>query len=134
MAIRVPSLSPSGWTEDIAVRADKLLGYFLVSEESQSNMYRGEIASLPAIVKKNNSNKVGLRDEVEKRLGDMLERYFERATVEVNVTENNQEGKYGWNIEITANMVEGGVTYSLGRLVSTLNASVMKIVEINNGD
>ena len=43
----LPTLSSSGFVSGIAEKADRLMSYYFVSEDSQSNLYRGQITSLP---------------------------------------------------------------------------------------
>ena len=132
MTIRLPTLSPIGWVEDTAIKADKLMGYFLVSEASQSNLYNKEVVSFPDILRKHQSERAPLQRAVEESLSVYFSRYFDGADAEVTVTDNTQEGKQGWDLNIDLTVIENGKSFNLGRLVSTLNASVMKIVDLNN--
>lgn len=132
MVVKIPSLSSSGWTEEISEKADKLMGYFLISEASQTSLYRGNVTSLVSILRLNSDDEYSLRTDVRDSLEAFLRRYFEEVDVTVTITENMDTGKYGLDLEIEAIITEGGNRYSIGRLVSTVNASIMKIIDMNN--
>lgn len=132
MTVKVPTLSSSGWVSEIAEKADKLLSYFFVSEASQSNFYAGSITSLTALLQRYGNDEFELRSAVETSLMNYLQRYFESVDVTVTVRENTVEGRKGLDLEVDIVVYEQGKEYSLGRLVSTLNSSIMKIAELNN--
>lgn len=133
MSARLPSLSPSGWVEDVAVKADKVVSYFLVAEASQSNWFRHEIQSFVEILRANHTEEAKLGEGVRRGLDTLLRRYFDNVDVDVTITENGSDkDQYGWNVNIDAVVSQDGKNYSLGRLVSTVNASVMKITNLNN--
>lgn len=132
--IRVPALSSSGWTEDIASRVDKLFSYFLLSEASQSNIYAGHVTSLPAILQENPSSTTLLKTEVEDQFSRYMSRYFDRAEVTVRAEQNLETEGRGIDLRIEAEVEEDGKMYSVGRLISTVESSVMKIFDLNNGE
>lgn len=132
MVVKLPTLSSSGWVEELAEKADKLMSYFLIAEESQTSMYRGQITSLTSLLRLNSNDEYALRSDVRDSLEAYLRRYFDDVDVTVNITENADIGKHGLDIELDVTIVEAGNRYSLGRLVSTVNASIMKIFKLNN--
>lgn len=133
MTIPVPSLSSSGWVTEIAEKTDKLLSYFFVSEESQTNLYHGQITSLPALLQRYSRDEFELSANIQLQLTRYLERYYERADVSVRIRENDSaSGDRGLDLEIDIIVTDQGRNYSVGRLVSTLNASIMKIADLNN--
>lgn len=38
---RLPTLTTAGWVDDVVTMSAKLIDYFLVSEHSQTQLYRG---------------------------------------------------------------------------------------------
>lgn len=132
MSIKVPTLSSSGWVGELAEKADKLLSYFFVSEASQTNLYAGRITSLPNLLKNNAHDDFDLRTAVQSALVTYLERHFDAVEVVVTTKENTLNGEKGLDLELDILVVQDGAQHSLGRLVSTLNSSIMKIMSINN--
>jgi len=133
MNIEIPSLSASGWVGDVPEKLDKLLGYFLVSEKSQSFFYEGSIASFPAIIQNNTEKADRLADETRSTLVALLSRYFDAAEVdaEARTPDANRPDLIDLTLDIRV-MVEGKQYYA-GRELSLINSKVASIAEINNG-
>lgn len=132
MGNQVPTLSASGWTNDVSEKADKLMSYYFVSEASQSNMYLGNITSLPYQIQQNGHNEVELQRMVQKELEGLFGRYFDTAVVEVSTDKPLANDPNRINLRVSVIVTEGGRNYSLGRLVEVLNSNIQRIVDINN--
>lgn len=130
--VPVPTLSSTGWVNQPAEAADKLLSYFFLSDASQSQLYRGNVTALPSIIQRYGNDRNLIVRETERQLGDMLSRYFDSADVTADV-DNPVAGDEGrMNLRIIVNLKLDGQTYSLGRLITSLNSTILKIAEINN--
>jgi hypothetical protein len=130
--IVVPSLSSSGFISNTAEKADRLLSYFFVNEASQSELYFGQITSLPDLIQKNNNETFVL----EKSTTDLLKKYFSRYFQNVEVqarTDKPQPGDENrTNLTIYVAFTDNGKSYSIGRLVQIVDSKIAEIVHINN--
>lgn len=134
MAVQVPSLSASGWVGNISEKLDKLVGYFFVSDYSQSHLYRGSIASLPYIIKECAENQSLLISQTTKNLTNLLRPYFDRVQVDVTVTVEDPNKPGELNLNVDAQVGQDGVTYSVGKQLQIINSKVVAIFEANNGN
>ncbi len=132
MANPVGSLSEKGWINDVKPKADKLIGYYLTSNYSQSNLFRGEIVSLPKQVQEHGNDPVALRELIRTDLERMLGRSFDSVNVDVNTDQPNADDPGRLNITLRALVVQDGQTYSLGRLVESSKGQVNRIIILNN--
>ena len=114
--IRVPTLSGAGWVEDLSARATRLFEYFLVSEDIQTEFYKGNIASFADLMKKYGNKPATMADETETVLLHYFRRSFEQ--VDVNVTYNDIQEKPGqYNLDIDLTIREDDALYGLGALL-----------------
>ena len=125
------TLSTEGWIAEIAARCDRLLSYFFVSDYSQSELYSGNISSLPYIIKTYGDDELRLKTTLTNTLNDYLGRYFDRADV---VTSTNVVSDTDNRIEIKLiiTVYEDNVQHSVGHLIQTVNSTISSIVNINN--
>lgn len=132
MAAHLPTLSSSGFVADIAEKADRLMSYYFVSDASQSNLYRGQITSLPAQVQQHGHDEINLAQAVRNELTAYLTRYFDMVDVSTRTDLPNVEDPNRINLTVSVIVTQDGKQYSLGRLVSVLNSKIVEIVDINN--
>lgn len=132
MSIPVPSLSASGWVEDIAEKADRLISYYFVSEDSQSTMYKGNITSLTKEIQEFGNDELELRRVVREHVERFLSRYFDIATVKVSTDKPAPADPNRTNITLDVIVTQDNVQYSLGRLIQTNNGKITQIADINN--
>ncbi|MNE09521.1 hypothetical protein D3C80_1021950 [compost metagenome] len=134
MAVQVPSLSASGWVGNISEKCDKLIGYFFVSDFSQSHLYAGNIASLPYIIKASAENRSLLRSETSKQLTNLLRPYFDSVQVDVQVLDGDPTDPGKVNLRVDATVTQDGTIYSVGKEIQTINSKVVAIFNANNGN
>jgi len=134
MAVQVPSLSASGWVGNISEKLDKLVGYFFVSDFSQSHLYRGNVASLPYIIKECTDNQSLLLSTTTKNLTNLLRPYFDRVQVDVTATVEDPSKPGEINLMVDAQVAQDGVTYSVGKQLQIINSKVVAIFDANNGN
>ena len=134
MSVQVPSLSASGWVGNISEKLDKLVGYFFVSDYSQSHLYRGNIASLPFIIKMATENQSLLISETTKVLTNLLKSYFDRVQVDVTATAEDPNKPGELTLQVDAEVTQDGVKYSVGKQLQIINSKVVAIFDANNGN
>lgn len=127
----LPTLSSSGWIEEIAEKADRVMTYFFVSEYSQSDSFKGNITSLPHLIQKFGNDPLTLKSEVSRKLQGLLERYFDEASVGTEIT-NEDQAHSKMDLEVSVMLRDGGEAYSLARVIKTLNGKVEEFIRVNN--
>lgn len=132
MAAPVASLSSDGWIADIARKTDRLLSYFFVSQQSQSNSYRGRIASLPALIQQYGSNPLELKTNMRLTLIRLLSPYYDSVDVNVDVETENTQTAGRMDVTVTITLSQNGQTYQAANLLQLLNSKLVKIINLNN--
>ena len=126
----LPTLDTAGWVTDVAEKAERLLGYFITSDFSQSNIFLGNIQSLPSVIQASASDFSVLRRVVEDQINSLFRPYFQgvstNVTIEPNVI-NGIESDAQYTIRLELKVTESGITHSLGRLLSVSNSSLNKV-------
>ena len=123
----IPHLSRDGWLKDPASMVNKLFEYFLVSEYSQSNTFRGHIASLKYILEQNNTG-ADIKSEVIRALVTMYSKYFKDVLINVDVIGDDSSML---SLTIAVDVTLDGARYALdknlglsGGTVANMNALV----------
>lgn len=133
MTTPVPSLSARGWATDISDKADLLLSYYFTTDYLQSVAWVGALTSFHEKLEKHHHNDRELTSALEVQLLDYLSRYFEGADVTVSATVPNKDKPNELTLEFRVNVQQDGKTYSLGRVVETIDTTIKTIFDINNG-
>lgn len=128
----LPTLTASGWVSNIAEKADSAMAYYFTSDFSQSNIWAGQITSLPYEVQLNNSNPQELRLAIEADMKTYLGRYFDTVTCNVSTDLPAADDPTRINVTLDVIVTEGGINYSLGRLIQTVNGKIVSVANINN--
>lgn len=132
MAEQVPSLSAKGWLADPKAKADRLMAYYMTSNYSQTNLFRGEIVSLPKQIQQYGKSATDLRDYIQSDVERLFGAYFDSVSCEVTTDRPDPEDEGRLNITVSAFLTQDGQTYSLGRLIEVNNNIVNRIMDINN--
>lgn len=132
MGNRVPSLSASGWVEEISERADKLMAYYLTSDYSQSEIYAGTVVSLQYHIEQYGHNTTELRTHVENGLRGYFERYFDSAEVTLTINDPTSDDDNRTELKVECYITDNGSKYSLGRLIAVIDSKVVSFIDINN--
>lgn len=133
MNIEIPSLSSSGWVVEVAEKLDKLIGYFLVSEKSQSFMFDGSVASFPAIIQHNTERPDRLAEEARASLVNLLSRYFDSAEVDAVAEALDPKRPDLIDLSLDIRVMAEGKQYHAAKEISLINSKVANIATINNG-
>jgi len=128
----LPTLSSSGFVSGIAEKADRLMSYYFVSEDSQSNLYRGQITSLPKQIQLLGNDEQALTSRITKELERLLGSYFDGVEVNVTTAIPNTQDPNRINVTVSATVAENGQQYSLAKLINVVNSRIVKIIDINN--
>ena len=127
----LPTLSTDGWVNELAMKADRIMSYFFISDFSQTELYPDKITSLPYIIKVNAGDEMLLKSEMTRALNAYLSRHFDKADVSVS-TNITSDTDHRLEIKLIITVYENDVQYNLGRLIQTVNSTISSIVNINN--
>lgn len=128
----VPSLSTKGFLKDPYEKADQLSADFFQNQASQSNFYKGEIASLSFLLNQYSNDQGGLVKATQSTLTNLFVRYFDTVTVNVTAVTpaNKQDGRFDLQVELT--FMQNGVTYNLGKLAEIVDSKLSKVIGLIN--
>ncbi len=90
-AYTLPTLSSSGVLTNPSLILDRLIKYFLASNQNQSNIFSRDIASLKYIVHLHSRNPSGFRDALITSLDKLLRRYFNTVDIIVQLNDTTTE-------------------------------------------
>jgi hypothetical protein len=134
MKAPVPSLSLSGWSANPRECLDLLVTHFFLSNASQSNIYRGNIASAQEILQRFSSDVSGAAAELERSLNSLLRNYYDDSSIAV-ASELNDVSKSASVVRFTLSGVayDDNKPYQLNKLAEVKDGIFVKFIEINNG-
>jgi len=98
----IPTLTISGFSNDPYFIIKKAFEYFLVTNWGQSTTFSDHIHSLKKIIQESPNDLDTIKVNASNALRKILERYFQKATVEVNYTKypvSTLKEKYGYKLE-----------------------------------
>lgn len=128
----LPTLSVDGWITSINKKADHLMGYFLLSQYSQSVLYYSNIQSLPYLIARYASDQMTLREQIGLSFYELFTPYFDEVSYQVDIrSSNNNDTVY--EIRLSASVVSEGMRYDLAYLVQTSQTTVLNYMKLNNG-
>lgn len=129
----VPALGSDGWVSTTGKALDKLMSYFLESDKSQSYSYYDNIVSLSYIYTENAADPSRMAVVLASELTAYLERYFKRADVSCEGTnENNDPNKVYLTLSVSV-IDEEGMPYDLTRVIKGTKSKITEIVNHLNG-
>ena len=128
MARVIPVLGSAGFATDMTIKADEAMANFYISQNSQSDMYRGAIASLGGIIAKLGNNPVDLPTEIQRVLSGYLQRQFEYVdlTVKADVKGSSID------LRITAILRDGKRSIDVAHVVSATDSKIRSIIDLQN--
>lgn len=115
MAIVVPTLSRDGYISNVEDTMRKIFEYYLVSQYSQSDTFRGEVVSITYDLEMGN-NVGDKRDNINRSLSKLFTRYFFNPTIDVNI-DTSKEPIIIITIKVT--VIINNKTYILSNTVSS---------------
>lgn len=128
MAKVIPVLGAAGFATDLTIKADEAMSNFYICQPSQSDLYRGSIASLGDIVARLGNNAVELPKEVRRVLTSYLGRLFDEVDVQVNATETVTS----IDLRIVAILRDGNSSIDLHHVVAASDSKIRSIIDLQN--
>ena len=128
----VPTLSSSGFISNPPEMADRLLSYFFLSEASQSELYYGNITSLPDLIQKHNSETFVLEQAAKDQLTRYFSRYFDNVEVQATTQIPRPGDENRTNLTVFVSFTKDKSTYNIGNLVQIVDGKINEIVRLNN--
>lgn len=128
MARVIPVLGSPGFATDLTIKADEALTNFYISQRSQSDIYRGSIASLGDIVAQYGNSSMDLESEVRDVLDSYLSRQFDEVTLDVNtVTKGNSI-----DLQISVILRDGTKSIDIQHVVTSSDSKIRSIIDLQN--
>lgn len=133
-AIPVPTLSTHGWVTSPPEKADFLISHFYESDKAQTYLYGSNITNLQWLIERYGHEIPSLCQQIRLALETYLGRYYQAATVEVlnDASAENKTSKV--MLRLYCSVVEEGVTYSIGKLLTISDSKFEKITDLNNNE
>jgi hypothetical protein len=129
----VPTLSTFGWVTNPAEKADFLLVHFFYSEKNQTSIYGDGVSNLQWILEQNTGNVEGALSQIKSTINTYLGRYYDSVTVDAVTQEvDAEESSSRMEVVLNISVSDGGLDYSLNRLVSILNGRFKAFTTMNN--
>ena len=133
MTVVVPCLSPDGWVTDTATMADRLMAHFFASDYSQTHVFPDKVASIAAILQRNQNNMTRTQSDLRDSLRNYLEPHFSSVEVEVQISDNG-----GTTTVCTAYFyikVVGfdGVEFNFSSIGNIVDSKFQAVLDVNNG-
>ena len=129
--IALPTLSPDGWLFEGNKLLDRLFGYFLVSNYSQTFMYPKQITSLGYLI--NTYTELDeLKTNVRESLSNYLGKYYSDMDIETGIESRSPELE-SYKLTIGIEVVDkNGKKRSLRKAVDIEGGVVRKISDVVN--
>lgn len=126
------TLSRKGLLRGVGERIDRVMAYYLASSPSQNELY-ANVVSLSDTIQKSNSDPTYLKTNIASDLQNLFSPIFDSVTVNVAVTDTSTFD-HSNRLTITADIIvyEGGVPYSVGKELTTVNGIFQRMVDYNN--
>ena len=129
----VPTISLQGWVTDAKNKLDTLMADFFVADYNQTQLFRGQVSSLQRILQQNGWKTNGSDVQIKGTLSNYLSRYFDQASVEVSIL--NEDTTYGtsFTLRIDIEIVDKGYTRTDSWAVDSNNCKTSKVADLLNG-
>lgn len=125
--MKLLTLDSAGYLSDPPLIIDRILNNFAVANYSQSIVHYGQIKSLAWLIQRYAQDKYGLQSSIKESLEIMLSGYFDTVDVNVSIEPTLEETEVKQNIIIDVMVSRGIQTWSMGKLLQTVNNKLFKI-------
>lgn len=129
----VPTMDSIGWVSDVPNKLDRLLSYFYYSDYKQSDLYAGQIVSLPRILQLAGNKANMAAPKVEDALKYYLGVHFDRVNVEVSVVSPSDIASTTASLKIVIGISDSGKTQVTGDMVMISDGKIEDVIRMNNG-
>jgi len=124
----IPVLGPAGFASDLTIKADEAMANFYITQKSQSDMYRGSLVSLGAIISRFGNNPIELQNETYRVLQAYFERQFDAVDLNVNaVTKGNSI-----DLQISVILRDGDKSIDIVHVVTSTDSRIRSIIDLQN--
>lgn len=128
----VPTLSSKGYIRTTQEKIDHLLAYALLSNASQSTMFRGEITSLQELIQRTQGDRVGLQAQCDTLFNGYFSRYFDDVATDIQVQDDPKDGRK-LILRIYIQVRDGNQTLSVGHSIQFMDGLFQKVIRNNEG-
>lgn len=111
-----------------------IMSCYFFSKYSQSDIYKGNIVSLSKVVQQYGDNTVDIATGIEESLQQLLQRYFDIATVEATAVDDNANIEVSIQGHVITEDSTGERRLDLGYSLSTVEGSFKNIVDVLNNE
>lgn len=132
MTVAIATLSSEGWVTTPIRKLDRALTYALTTDALQSNIYRGNLTSLQAIIQETLDDEQALQSKANNKLNDYFSRIFDIAHVQVIVEEFPAEGSNRLALRIKIEAIDNGEAVTADSLAYFEKGIFSKVVDLNN--
>ena len=128
----VPTLSSKGYVYTTEEKIDHLLAYALLSNASQSSLFRGEVTSFQELIQRTQGDRIALQSQADMALGNYFSRYFDDVVTEIVVLDDPDDGRK-IRLRIYISVRDGERTVSVGTVAQFMDGIFKTVVRINEG-
>lgn len=132
MAQSLMTLSSEGVVETPLRLIDRLLAYAITTDALQSNLYRGNLTSIQAMIQKNLNDPSGLQRDVETSLAKYFGRYFDDVEVSASVEAHGDPNGTKLMLKFGIRVVSDGEGYEVARVANFEKGLFKSIVTTND--
>jgi hypothetical protein len=130
----VPVLGTQSFVYDSANKFNQLLSDFYLSDYNQTQLYPGQVTSLPRILQQAGSDYATAVSKIQSLFSNYLSRYYDgNNSVQVSVVDDTAVGRKDQLIlKLVVSLTEDSQQVTYGYLLKTANAMIEEVVRINN--
>lgn len=131
MGTVIPSLGGTGWISDVKSKMVQMFSHALVSDYSQSNLFKGSVTSIPKIIAIYGHDQGLLVSELEAKLKNYYISVFSNVDVKVIARDIIDSDNYA--LSISVEVTENGEIFQLASLADVNDSVLGKVIrEINS--
>lgn len=132
MAKSLMTLSTEGVVKEPLRLIDRLLAYAITTDALQSNLYRGNLTSIQAIIQDNQGDMEGLQRNLETKLRRYFGRFFDDVEASVTIESFKEENGGKLLLRFGVRVVSDGIGYEVERMANFEKGLFKSIMAIND--
>lgn len=126
----VPELGFMGWITDPLKKLDILFAHAVLTDYSQSTVFRNKVTSIPYIIAQYHNMPLELQGELQIKLQAYFSRYFDTVSVQCKSQPADQDNRYTVSLSIAVQ--DKGNFYELVNVLVLENGKVASVLkEVN---
>jgi hypothetical protein len=129
---KLPLLSEDAWVSDAKQKADYLMAHFFLSDYSQTQLYLGQVSSMPWIIQATQGDMLQTVLQLRQALQTYFGRYFDDVIADVADSTPTNSSVAEIVIYISFKDPETGLTHTLNEVLRERNGVFSKVASINN--